>query len=113
MFLNNLLSKKSSMVEPSSALPGREEPLPLSPNHFVNGKNMRGPHPEGTQVIYLGMGCFWGAERVFWQMDGVHLFSMSLNQIFDCGNLNCRHSTWWETATDPTPLQRKRLMTGF
>ena len=56
MFLDALLNKKSVMIDAADALPGRDEPLPLSPNHFVNGENMRGPHPDGTEVIYLGMG---------------------------------------------------------
>lgn len=96
MFLSNLLSKKSEMVEPSDALLGREEPLPLSPNHYVNGENMRGPHPEGTQTVYLGMGCFWGAERVFWEMGGVHVTAVGYAGGFT------KNPTYQETCTGKT-----------
>ncbi len=96
MFLSSLLGKKSDMVDPDNALPGRDEPLPLSPLHFVNGQNMKGPHPEGMEVIYVGMGCFWGAERVFWQMDGVHVTAVGYAGGFT------KNPTYQETCTGQT-----------
>ena len=120
MFLNNLLSKKSTTVEHSNALSGREEPLPLSPDHFVNGENMSGPHPEGTEVIYLGMGCFWGAERVFWQMGGVHVTAVGYAGGFT------KNPTYQETCTgqtghtevvkvvyDPAKISLETILTAF
>ena len=71
MFLSSLFEKKSRMPEPGEALPGRAEPLPTATHHFVNGHPLKGPWPDGMQTIYFGMGCFWGAERLFWQLDGV------------------------------------------
>ena len=63
---------KSTMVEHGDALPGREaRPYPVPRDHAVLGTLLEGPWPEGTQVLYVGMGCFWGAERVFWQLPGV------------------------------------------
>lgn len=63
---------KPSMVDSSQALPGRaQRPFAVSPDHLVLGSSMTGPWPEGTQVIYLAMGCFWGAERRLWQVPGV------------------------------------------
>ena len=60
------------MVSPTDALPGREQPLPGIPDtHEVLGTSMHGPWPEGTQVLYLAMGCFWGSERIFWKLPGV------------------------------------------
>jgi len=53
-----------------NALPGRDSPLPLTNQHFVNGQPLRGDFPE-MERIYLGLGCFWGAERRFWQLPGV------------------------------------------
>jgi peptide-methionine (S)-S-oxide reductase len=65
-------SKKSQMVSPADALPGREErPFALSGRHAVNGRSILPPFPEGLETALLGMGCFWGAERMFWQADGV------------------------------------------
>lgn len=56
----------------SDALPGRPTPLPDIPStHEVLGTSMHGPWPEGTEVLYVAMGCFWGAERIFWQLPGV------------------------------------------
>ena len=58
------------MPAKQEALPGRSEPIPVAPNHAVLGTPMKGPWP-GAEVIHVGMGCFWGAERVFWTLDGV------------------------------------------
>jgi peptide-methionine (S)-S-oxide reductase len=52
---------------------GRDTPLPISGIHAVNGESMLPPYPEGLSEIVLGMGCFWGAERLFWEMPGVHV----------------------------------------
>ena len=73
MFLSSLFEKKATMPDPAQALPGREEPIPTATRHFVNGEALKGPFPEGTETIFFGMGCFWGAERLFWQLDGVHV----------------------------------------
>lgn len=53
------------------ALPGRDTPITLSCNHFVNGNPITGPFPDHLEQIVFGLGCFWGAERKFWQLDGV------------------------------------------
>ena len=71
MFLIDMFNKKTVMPRPAAALPGRAEPIPTAGNHFVSGRPLKGPHPAGTQTILLGMGCFWGAERLLWQMPGV------------------------------------------
>jgi peptide-methionine (S)-S-oxide reductase len=73
MFLSSLFEKKTSLPDPADALPGREEPIPTATHHFVNGKPLKGPFPDGLETIYFGMGCFWGAERLFWQLDGVYV----------------------------------------
>ncbi|MEM7263782.1 MAG: peptide-methionine (S)-S-oxide reductase MsrA [Planctomycetota bacterium] len=64
-------SKKLRMPHPDQALPGRSEPIPAPETHFVNGERIQPPFPEGTQAAIFGLGCFWGAERKFWQRDGV------------------------------------------
>jgi len=66
------LSQKARMVEPDSALPGRQEPMPVPDRHFELGTPLTPPFPEGMQTLVVGMGCFWGAERVFWRTPGVY-----------------------------------------
>ena len=61
------------MVTPDRALPGRDHrPFPVPAMHAVLGTTLEGPWPEGHQVAYFALGCFWGAERLFWQLDGVY-----------------------------------------
>jgi peptide-methionine (S)-S-oxide reductase len=62
---------KLTMPEPEAALPGRSESMPVPGSHFVLDTSMVAPFPEGSQKALFGMGCFWGAERVFWQAEGV------------------------------------------
>ncbi len=65
-------SRKTRLPTPDEALPGRPDPLPVPDRHFVNGHPLRPPFPAGTENAQFGMGCFWGAERVFWQANGVY-----------------------------------------
>jgi peptide-methionine (S)-S-oxide reductase len=62
---------KTEMVSPDDALPGRSEAMPVAPAHAVLGTPMTPPFPEGMQQAVFGLGCFWGAERKFWQVEGV------------------------------------------
>ncbi len=64
--------KKTAMPEPDEALPGREEAMSVPGAHYVNGHPLLPPYPEGMQLAMFGMGCFWGAERGFWQLPGVY-----------------------------------------
>jgi peptide-methionine (S)-S-oxide reductase len=66
------LRRPSALVTAEQALPGRSTPVQVPPVHEVLGTPMTGPWPEGLEVAYFGMGCFWGAERIFWQLEGVH-----------------------------------------
>ena len=64
--------EKTRMVEPAEALPGRSEAMPIPATHHVLGTPLAGPFPEGTRTAVFGMGCFWGAERKFWELgDGI------------------------------------------
>jgi peptide-methionine (S)-S-oxide reductase len=67
-----LLGSKTKMVAPQDALPGRPDPIPTADTHFVLGTPLKPPFPEGLETLVVGMGCFWGAERVFWQAPGVY-----------------------------------------
>jgi len=60
------------LPDKADALPGRDTPMPVPDRHFVNGNALKPPFPHGMQQIMFGMGCFWGAERKFWQLDGVY-----------------------------------------
>ena len=63
--------KKSEMPSPEKALPGRESQMPVPDKHYVNGNPLTPPFPKGMEKAMFGMGCFWGAERKFWQQEGV------------------------------------------
>src|SRR4051794_13126440 len=65
-------TKKAEMVTPEEALPGRETPMQVPERHEVLGTPLQPPFPEGMEQLVVGMGCFWGAERVFWKADGVY-----------------------------------------
>jgi peptide-methionine (S)-S-oxide reductase len=63
--------RKTAMVDPGDALPGRDRAMPVPASHHANGRALTPPFPEGSEQAIFGMGCFWGAERIFWQTDGV------------------------------------------
>jgi peptide-methionine (S)-S-oxide reductase len=63
--------EKSRMIAPEDALPGRITPMPVEEAHFVNGRAMTPPYPEGLEIAEFGLGCFWGAERLYWEAPGV------------------------------------------
>jgi len=65
--------KPLTVPSPAEALPGRQEPIPTAPTHYVNGAPLKGPYPDGAEKALFGLGCFWGAERKFWQIPGVIL----------------------------------------
>jgi peptide-methionine (S)-S-oxide reductase len=67
----SLSGRKARMITRQEALPGRATPMPVPAAHFVNGRPMTPPYPEGLEVAEFGLGCFWGAERRFWQTPGV------------------------------------------
>ncbi len=66
------LHKQVAMPDPQSAPPGRSDPMPIENRHFVNGNRIKQPFPEGMEQALFGLGCFWGAERKFWQVPGVY-----------------------------------------
>ncbi|WP_448527768.1 peptide-methionine (S)-S-oxide reductase MsrA [Parathermosynechococcus lividus] len=65
--------KKLTLPSPQTALPGRSEPMPIPKAHLVNGHPLAPPYPAGLELALFGMGCFWGAERKFWQVPGVYV----------------------------------------
>ena len=63
--------RKPDAVSATDALPGRSTAIPTAQSHFVNGHALKGPYPEGSQQIIFALGCYWGAERKFWEVPGV------------------------------------------
>lgn len=69
MFFRN--PAKDKMPKPDQALPGREQAMTISSEHFILGSALKPPYPDGSESIVLGMGCFWGAEKRFWSLPGI------------------------------------------
>src|ERR1700721_2613747 len=66
------MRKTTALPSAAEALPGRDQPMPTAKSHFVNGRALHPPYPEGLEQAVFGLGCFWGAERKFWQLrDGI------------------------------------------
>ena len=66
------LGKKTTMISPQKALPGRDRTMPVPEKHFIKGNPLKPPFPEQMEQAVFGLGCFWGAERKFWQLAGVY-----------------------------------------
>ena len=95
-FLSDMLNKKLNLPKQGEALPGRERAIPTAARHFVSQRPLKGPYPEGLETAYFGMGCFWGAERLFWQTTGVWLTAVGY-----AGGLT-PNPTYQETCTGLT-----------
>ncbi len=65
-----------------TALPGRPQAIPTARRHFVNGEALKGPYADGLETAYFAMGCFWGVERIFWQVSGVVVTAVGYQQGF-------------------------------
>ncbi len=71
-----LFKKPTDILTQTEALPGRADPIPTATTHAVNGNPLQAPFPEGLETAIFGLGCFWGAERIFWQLPGVYSTSV-------------------------------------
>lgn len=96
MFGFDTISKKTTMPTLETAYPGRDEAVPVPEYHFVNGNPLKGPYPGDLETIYLGMGCFWGAERLFWKTPGVWVTAVGYS-----GGIT-RNPSYQETTTGLT-----------
>ena len=94
--MNFFTRQATLMVSPEDALPGRSSALQISGVHFVNGTSIKPPFPEHMHQIIFGMGCFWGAERLFWQVPGVYTTAAGY-----CGGYT-PNPTYPETCTSRT-----------
>lgn len=116
-----LFRKRPEMPSAADALPGRPTPIPTAEHHFVNGHALKGPYPEGTETIVLGLGCFWGAERKFWQLpEGVHVTAVGYagghtpNPTYEevCSGLT-GHNEVVLVAFDPAVLPLESVLKTF
>ncbi len=112
---------KSRMVTPADALPGRATPLlPQPAPHAVLGTSLTGPWPEGTEVIHLAMGCFWGAEEIFWRLPGIvstsvgYLGGVTPNPTYEevCTG-RTGHAEAVMVAYDPTMITTYDILKAF
>lgn len=111
---------KSTMVTAEDALPGRDEAMPVPTTHAVLGTPLRGPWPEGTRSVQVGMGCFWGAERIFWRLPGVvstaagYAGGFTPNPVYEevCTGLT-GHTEAVLVAYDPQQIDLEHLLKAF
>ena len=116
----DLLNKKSLLPLESEALKGREEEIEVPPEHFVKGTPLKAPFPEGLEQAIFGMGCFWGVERRFWELEGVYTTAVGYSGGYT------KNPTYREVCTgmtghnevvlvvyDPAKLSYENLLTTF
>jgi peptide-methionine (S)-S-oxide reductase len=112
--------KRSTLPGPDQALRGRPTALPVPERHEVLGTALQGPWPDGTEVAVFGMGCFWGAERIFWQLDGVHSTAagyaggITANPTYEevCTGLTA-HTEVVQVVFDPARIPYAQLLKTF
>jgi peptide-methionine (S)-S-oxide reductase len=116
-----MMRKKLEMPAPDTALPGRATPIPTAKTHFVNGRALKGPYPEGSETAMFGLGCFWGAERKFWELgDGIHVTAVGYaagytpNPTYEevCSG-RTGHNEVVFVVHDPKKISYERLLKAF
>jgi peptide-methionine (S)-S-oxide reductase len=115
-----LRGKKLTLPTPEQALPGRASELPVPATHEVLGTPLRGPWPAGLELAVFGMGCFWGAERLFWQRDGVYSTAVGYaggftpNPTYEevCSGLT-GHAEVVQVVFDPARVSYQELLKVF
>ena len=112
--------KKTEMPTADTAVRGHNDPVPISGVHYVNGNTMVAPFPEGIRIAYFGMGCFWGAERMFWQTPGVYSTAVGYGGGFtpnatyeEVCTGQTGHTELVLVAYDPEQVSYEKLLTVF
>ncbi len=114
------MEKKIRMPKPDEALPGRQEAMRVPQRHFVHGRPLQPPFPDGLETAMFGMGCFWGAERKFWPLDGVYTTAvgyaggMTPNPTYEevCTGLT-GHNEVVRVVFDPSRVSYEQLLKVF
>lgn len=117
---SQILAHKIELPTAAQALPGRETPMPVPEAHYVNGHPLRAPFPAGLEQAVFGLGCFWGAERRFWQQEGVWSTAVGYagghtpNPTYDevCSGLT-GHTEVVLVVFDPRVISYERLLAVF
>ncbi len=112
---------KTSMVAPEKALPGRpSSPFSVPPVHAVNGNPLMAPYPDGMEIVSFGMGCFWGAERIFWQLPGVFVTAAGYQGGYtpfptyeEVCSARTGHAEVVQVVYDPAAISIERLVARF
>ena len=118
--MSYFLRKNIEMPNEENALPGRKEPLTVDATHFVNGRTIFAPYPSEMKQLVLGLGCFWGAERAFWTLDGVYVTSVGYaggiteNPTYDeiCSGMTA-HTEVVHVVYDPKGISLKEILKVF
>jgi len=114
------MKKMKSLLPPESTLPGRAAEMPVPAKHFVNGHPLKAPFPAGLEQAVFGLGCFWGAERLFWQLPGVYSTSVGYaggqtkNPTYEevCSGMT-NHAEVVMVVFDPKVLPYEKLLKVF
>ena len=112
--------KKVAMPAPEDALPGRDRPIPTAERHCVSGAMLKPPYPAGAELALFGLGCFWGAERAFWQAKGVlvtavgYAAGLTPNPTYEevCSGLT-GHNEVVQVVFDPKAISYQQLLKLF
>jgi peptide-methionine (S)-S-oxide reductase len=115
-----LFRKKTEMPSAEEALPGRDRPMPVTNRHAVNGHPIQPPFPDGHELALFGMGCFWGAERLYWELPGVYSTAVGYaggltpNPTYDevCSGLT-GHNEVVRVVYDPSQIAYETLLKTF
>ena len=115
-----MFAHKSTMPTAETAIPNRPDTVDVSGTHFVNASSIVPPFPEGSEVAYFGMGCFWGAEREFWAIPGVYTTAVGYAGGFtenatygDVCTGNTGHAEIVLVVFDPEAVEYEKLLAAF
>ena len=114
------MQRKVQMPDPADALPGREQTMPVPERHFVNGHSLTPPLPAGMEQALFGLGCFWGAERRFWETPGVYTTAVGYaggytpNPTYEevCSGMTGHNEVVW-VVYDPEVVSYETLLQRF